>query len=300
MREVAFEVMASQSYVQVHGGAGDLAEWAVDRLRELEQWWSRFLPDSDITRANLAAGAPVGVHPDTLAVVARGIEGWRQTNGLFDLTVLPALLDMGYTNSVTTDAPAPLVPGRVIGMTGFIGVDYTAGTLTVPATTALDLGGIGKGMAADIVAEELIERGATGAVVNLGGDMVVLGEPSNDASWFVGIANPFNPEQQVLQLRLQNGGLATSGTSVRTWTGIDGTRRHHIVSPQTARSADTSLVAATVLASDAATAEIFATAAMMGSADDAVSLVESVGLAGVFICNNGDIVITSTLKDFEP
>ena len=54
------------------------------------------------------------------------------------------------------------------------------------------------------------------------------------------------------------------------------------------------------LAADAATAEIFATAAMMGSATAAVALVESVGLAGVFIRDNGDVVVTSTLKDFEP
>jgi thiamine biosynthesis lipoprotein len=210
------------------------------------------------------------------------------------------VVDVGYTASVADQSVAPLVPGRVLGMTGFIGVDYEAGTLTVPVNAAIDLGGIGKGMAADIVAEELIEQGATGVAVNLGGDMVTLGVPSNDASWYVGVANPFDPTEQVMQLRLDCGGLATSGTTVRTFTGIDGTRRHHIVNPSTGRSSATELVAATVLASDAATAEIFATASMMGSAAAAVELVESVGLAGVFIRDNGDVVITSTLKDFEP
>jgi thiamine biosynthesis lipoprotein ApbE len=87
---------------------------------------------------------------------------------------------------------------------------------------------------------------------------------------------------------------------MRNWTGVDGVRRHHIISPATGASSGTDLIAATVLASDAATAEIFATASMMGSAAAAVELVESVGLAGVFIRDNGDVVITSTLKDFEP
>ena len=213
MLDIPFKVMASQSFLQLHGGDEAMAQWAIARLDELESQWSRFRADSDITRANLAAGTPVDVHPDTLAVVARGIEGWRQTGGLFDLTMLPAVLDVGYTASVSDQVVAPLVPGRVLGMTGFIGVDYDAGTLTVPVNAAIDLGGIGKGMAADIVAEELMEKGATGVAVNLGGDMVALGEPSNDSSWFVGVANPFVPGEQVMQLRLENGGLATSGTT---------------------------------------------------------------------------------------
>ena len=298
MLEKSFQVMASQSFLQLHGATEDQAQWAIDRLRELERQWSRFLPDSDITRANRAAGTPVAVHPDTLAVVARGVEGWRQTNGLFDLTMLPAVVDIGYSASVLDHSSAPSVPGRVVGLTSFIGVDYNAGTLTVPATSAIDLGGIGKGMAADIVAEELIEQGVTGVAVNLGGDMVAMGTPSNDESWYVGIANPFRPDEQVMQLRIDCGGLATSGTTVRTFTGVDGSLRHHIVNPTTGSSAATELVAATVLASDAATAEIFATAAMMGSALNAVDLIESVGLAGLFIRSNGDVVVTSTLKDF--
>ena len=298
MLEKSFQVMASQSFLQLHGASEEQAQWAIDRLRELERQWSRFLPDSDITRANQAAGTPVSVQPDTLAVVARGIEGWRQTNGLFDLTMLPAVVDIGYSASVLDHSSAPSVPGRVVGLTSFIGIDYDAGTLTVPAGSAIDLGGIGKGMAADIVAEELIEQGVAGVAVNLGGDMVALGTPSNDSSWFVGVADPFDPKDQLMQLRLDCGGLATSGTTVRTFTGIDGSLRHHIVNPTTGRSSSTELVAATVLASDAATAEIFATAAMMGSAVAAVELVESVGLAGVFVRDNGDVVVTSTLKDF--
>ena len=154
MVEAGFQVMASQSFLQLHGGDEAMAQWAIARLDELESQWSPFRADSDITRANLAAGTPVEVHPDTLAVVARGIEGWRQTGGLFDLTMLPAVLDVGYTASVSDHVVAPLVPGRVLGMTGFIGVDYDAGTLTVPVNAAIDLGGIGKGMAADIVAED--------------------------------------------------------------------------------------------------------------------------------------------------
>ncbi|MEY4174834.1 MAG: hypothetical protein RI900_1999 [Actinomycetota bacterium] len=295
----SFGVMSSPAFVQVHGGTEEMADWAVARLQELERWWSRFLPDSDITRANQSAGTPVPVHPDTQAVVARGIEAWRQTNGLFDITLLADLLRMGYTNSIVDNSPAPKVAAHRSGTTPEIVVDYEAGTLLVPAGSGIDLGGIGKGMAADIVAEELIEQGATGAVVNVGGDLVVLGTPSTDMSWLLGIENPLDPPNHVAHLRVVAGGAATSGTSQRHWTAADGSTVHHIVHPSRNRSSNTDVLAATVLAADAATAEAFSTAVMMGDRWQGIALVEQVGLAALLVCDDGEILRSSTLKDFE-
>ncbi|MFM7686414.1 MAG: FAD:protein FMN transferase [Actinomycetota bacterium] len=295
----SFGVMSSPAYVQVHGGTEEMADWAVARLQELERLWSRFLPDSDITRANQAAGTAVPVHPDTQAVVARGIEAWRQTGGLFDITMLADLLRMGYTNSIVDNAPAPKVNAHRTGTTPEIVVDYAAGTLMVPSGSGIDLGGIGKGMAADIVAEELIEAGATGAVVNVGGDLVVLGTPATDLSWLLGIENPLEPPHHVAHLRVVRGGAATSGTSQRHWTGDDGSQVHHIVHPTRHRSSNTDVVAATVLAADAATAEAFSTAVMMGDRRQGIELVERVGLAALLVCDDGEILRSSTLEDFE-
>jgi thiamine biosynthesis lipoprotein len=295
----SFGVMSSPAYVQVHGGTEEMADRAVARLHELEQLWSRFLPHSDITRANLAAGTPVPVHPDTLAVVARGIEAWRQTNGLFDITMLAELLLLGYRTSIVDNAPAPAVPARRSRTTPEIMVDYSAGTLLVPAESGIDLGGIGKGMAADIVAEELIEQGAAGAVVNVGGDLVVLGTPATDMSWLLGIENPLDPPNHVAHLRLVCGGAATSGTSQRHWRAADGTEVHHIVHPGRGRSSNTDVVAATVIAADAATAEAFSTAVMMGDRREGIDLIERVGLAALLVCDDGEIIRSRTLEDFE-
>lgn len=295
----SFGVMSSPAFVQVHGGTEAMADGAVARLQELERLWSRFLPDSDITRANRSSGTAVPVHPDTLAVVARGIEAWKQTGGLFDITMLADLLRMGYTNSIVDNSPAPKVNAHRTGTTPEIVVDYAAGTLLVPAGSGIDLGGIGKGMAADIVAEELIEQGAAGAVVNVGGDLVVLGTPATDMSWLLGIEDPLHPPHHVAHLRVVSGGAATSGTSQRHWTAADGEQVHHIVHPANRRSSHTDVVAATVLAADAATAEAFSTAVMMGDRHQGIALVERVGLAALLVCDDGEVLRSSTLKDFE-
>jgi FAD:protein FMN transferase len=294
-----FRVMGCASYVVIHGGTIEMLDTAEARLRELESLWSRFRDDSDITRANRAAGAPVVVDGDTLAVVSRALDAWKQTEGRFDITMLPALVQAGYTHSTVDHSAAPRVPGSRVGMSGWLEVDYAASTLTVPAGAAIDLGGIGKGFAADIVAEELIEAGAHGVIVNVGGDLRVLGTPLDDASWYLGVEDPHHVPNHVAVLRLEQGGLATSGTTIRRWTNSDGHQVHHLIDPRSGLPSTTRLLTATVIAADAATAEAFATAAMMLTGPEAVAMLDAVGLAGVAVETDGTAHRTSTLKDFE-
>jgi thiamine biosynthesis lipoprotein len=297
--ERELRVMGSRSYLMVHGGTVEMLDRAEFRLRELESLWSRFRDDSDITRANQAAGRPVIVHEDTLAVVSRALDGWRQTDGRFDMTVLPALLAAGYTHSTVDDSAAPKVLGTRVGQSALVQVDYAASTLTVPPFGAIDLGGIGKGFAADIVAEELMEAGATGALVNLGGDLAVLGTPGDEAVWYLGIEDPRNPPHHVAVFRLVTGGVATSGTTIRNWVRPDGSAAHHLIDPTRSTPSGAGIATATVIANDAATAEVFATSAMMLPGAEAAAMLEAVHLAGLVVTTDGDVFRTSTLKDFE-
>lgn len=290
--------MGGRAYIVIHGGTTEMMMRAVDRARELEAWWSRFLVDSDITRANQAAGQPVVVHADTLAVVARALDAWRQTDGRFDITTLPALIHHGYTQSAVNDDPAPRVGGTRVGMSAWVGIDYAASTLTVPAQCAIDLGGIGKGFAADIIAEELIEAGANGALVNIGGDLVALGRPCDDDSWYLGIEDPRDPPAHIARLRLECGAIATSGTTIRKWLQADGSAAHHLIDPSSAQPSSSGIVTATVIAADAATAEVYATAIALMSGDDGIAVLETVRLAGIAVDNTGAVFTTSTMKDF--
>ena len=292
--------MGCESHVIVTGGTEAMLDQAEGRLRELESLWSRFLPDSDITLANQAAGLPVRVHEDTLAVVLRSIEAWKQTRGLFDITVLPALVHHGYTHSAITSLAAPRVSQQIIGVSGSVVVDVANSTLAVPAGGAIDLGGIGKGFAADIVAEELLEGGAVGALVNVGGDICVMGAPYDGASsWILGIEDPGAAPDHVARIALAQGGVATSGTTIRRWTSPSGESAHHLIDPTTALPAATKLLTATVIAGDTATAEAFATAAMMSDGLNAVAMLEQVGLAGLMVATDLVVYRTTNLEAFS-
>lgn len=297
--QVSFRAMGCAAYVVVHGGRPEMLATAERRIREYEALWSRFIDTSDITVANRSAGLPVRVHEDTLAVVARAVEGCRQTSGSFDITMLPRLLDQGYTHSVVTGSPAPLVPATRVGANAEIVIDFARSTLTVPVGAALDLGGIGKGFAADVVVEDLVADGAVGALVNIGGDLAVCGVPGVGESWYLGIEDPADRPNHLTCLRLGAGGVATSGTTIRRWVAPDGTAAHHIIDPTTSKPSRGGLSIVTVVAGDAATAEIFSKASMMLDGPRAMAMLSAAGLAGVCVSADGVVHRSETLATFE-
>ena len=241
-----------------------------DRLGHLEAWWSRFVPSSDLCRINAGAGQAVEVQPETLGVVELAIAAWALTGGRFDPSVLPALVAAGYDRPFTAIAAAgpapvdrPTNPTPAPGCAD-VAVDVDAGTIRLPVGVQLDLGGIGKGHAADIVARELLASGATGACVNLGGDVRVTGSPPDGAGWTIAVQHPLE-DASIVTLALADGAVATSTTAYRRW----GDDAHHLIDPATGLPSRTDLLAVTVVAGEAAWAEVIAKAALLAGLDGA-------------------------------
>src|SRR5262249_52138131 len=157
---------------------------------ELETLWSRFRPTSEVSVMNALAGMPVRVSRETIALVQRALDGVRLTGGRFDPTVLGAVVRAGYDRTYTEIVP-DAAPGddRCLGAP-LIEVDPVAGLVRVPAGVGFDPGGIGKGLAADVVARELADR-VDGLCVNIGGDLRLLGAAPEGPAWGVEVEDPF-------------------------------------------------------------------------------------------------------------
>jgi FAD:protein FMN transferase len=298
--------MGSTAHLMVHGADDGCLERARERLEEMERRWSRFLPDSDLCRVNAGAGRTVRVSVDTAQVVRRCIEAWRLTGGLFDPTVLAAVESAGYDrtfeevadqSAAGETAPATPSPGcRGIRVT----VDELGGTVRLPAGVRLDLGGIGKGFAADQVVYELRQQGADGACVNLGGDVRVSGTPPDGASWSVGVTDPWgDPDRDDLTvLAVGEGAVATSSRTRRRWRR--GTSEmHHLIDPRTGEPARTGLAAVTVVAAETHWAEILAKSALVAGRDAGTRLLESHGLAALLVTDTGGLVRVGEMEGHE-
>ncbi|MCB1000622.1 MAG: FAD:protein FMN transferase [Acidimicrobiales bacterium] len=236
-------------------GEGHLA-WARARVAELERCWSRFLPDSEISRLNRADGSPLEVSADTVTAVRAACAAWVVTGGRFDPTVHDSLLRLGYDDTIDVVArrgggaaavalPAPGCDGVVF--------DEAQRIVHLPVGVRLDLGGIGKGLAADLVVADLLARGARGAMVSVGGDLRVAGTPPNGEAWIIDVEDP-RTDLPLARLELLDGGVATSTTLRRRWR--TGQRpHHHLLAPTTGASTTSDVVGVTVVADTAAWAD---------------------------------------------
>ena len=296
--ETRFRAMGSMVHVVVVGGSLGLLETARERVEDLERKWSRFRPTSEISLMNQMAGRPVRVSPETATLVRLAIEGARITGGLFDPTVLGAVLRAGYDRSFElladeTGDGSEEWPTES-GYHGIL-VDESSRTVMLPANVGFDPGGIGKGYAADLVAAELLAHGASGVCANVGGDLRVAGEAPR-GGWTVAIEHPFRKAPAVM-VALDAGAVATSTRTKRVW-GTAGDRRHHLIDPATQAPAATGLASATILAAEAWQAEVVAKGAFLAGLSEGLFLVAATGTEGLLIDDRGSVYPSFGLDRF--
>ncbi len=255
-------------------------------VEDLESRWSRFRPSSEVSRINARAGHAVPVSSETADLVGDAVAWWHATSGRFDPTVLAAVLDAGYVRSFAA-GPGPIGDGAPVPGCADLAVDHDAGTVRLPAGVGLDLGGIGKGRAVDLVVASLTTE-APGGLVDLGGDLRVWGEPpAGTSGWPIAVEDLRSGRQAAL-LFLAAGAVATSTTLRRHWQ-VGERRAHHLIDPATGRPCDGELVAVTVVGAEATGSEVLAKAALVaGTVRAATELLERAGVAGLLVAPRGD------------
>jgi thiamine biosynthesis lipoprotein len=303
----SFTVMSSAGEITLVGGTPDALDAAVERLRDLEHRWSRFRTDSEISALNDHAGRPLRMSADTRVLIDLAVQGWRRTGGRFDPTLLAAVRRAGYDDDLAR-LPAvrqslPATVGHHPMTCGWIVVDHHAGTVRLPAGAGFDAGGIGKGLAADLVSADLVSAGVTGGCVNVGGDLRVWGPgPVDLRVGEAGRDDPPAPDDRRWRvaaadrtIALTNAGVATSGIQRRAWT-IAGRRMHHLIDPATLDPADTDVIAATVIAPTAWQAEIYSLAVIMGGVARARASLRRWDVDGLVVDRRGQVHATARLR----
>lgn len=278
----------------VGDGAADGAVAAERIVAGLEGGWSRFIPSSDVGRLNRAGGRAVTVAERTIDVVERAVAWWRETDGRFDPTVLDALEAAGYDRDHAT-GHGPIGVGTPAPGCADVVVDHVAGTIQLPAGVRVDLGGIGKGRAVDLVAEHL--RDLRGGLVDLGGDLRVWGAaPGGGSGWPVAV-DDLRDGSPLALIGLLDGAVATSSTLRRRWS--DGFRSaHHLIDPRDGSPARGDLVSVTVVAGKAEGAEVLAKAALIaGSVAAARPLLDDHGVAAALVPRAGPIALVGGFAD---
>ena len=227
----SFRAMGSDCEFQLCFGGGSDSQFIFkclqDELERLESKYSRFRKDSLLSQINL--GKEVTIDNETISLLEHAFNCFEQSEGLFDVTA-------GRLNSLW-DFKKKKVPSQeeisyALSVTDFSKVSWNNGILSMPAGMNVDFGGIVKEYAADTLAVLAKKFGVQYGLINLGGDIAIVGNKPDGIAWKVGITDPRGTETKIASIDIYSGGLATSGDYKRYFI-YEGKRYSHILNPKT-------------------------------------------------------------------
>jgi thiamine biosynthesis lipoprotein len=263
-------------------------------IERYEQCLSRFRPESELSALNADPRAVVPASPLLRDAVTAAVRAARATDGLVDPTLVDEIEAVGYLESREGATPARLrdalllAPARAPAHPSSdrrwaqIEVDEEVGVIRRPPGVRIDSGGIGKGLAADLLAERLSDQQRF--VVNCGGDLRVGGR--RPGRFEVLAQHPLTGEHDQ-RLWIEAGAIATSGLNVRVWRRENGRYAHHLLDPETGEPAWTGLVGATALAPSGVEAETLSKAALLSGPAGARRLLAAHG--GLIVHEDGEV-----------
>lgn len=240
-----------------------------------EQYFSTNIADSDISRINAAPGSPVRVHEETAELIEQGLLYSELSNGKFDITVgkLTDLWDF--------HADSPKLPDKAAVADAVAAIDYKnvvvngeEVTLTQPQA-ALDLGGIAKGYIADKMKAYLVSQGITSGLINLGGNVLTIGEKEDGSAYTIGIQKPFDEAgASVASVSVRGQSVVTSGVYERYFEQ-DGVRYHHILDVSDGYPYDNDLLSVTIICENSVDGDGLSTSCFALGLEKGMELVES-------------------------
>lgn len=272
-----------------------LAAVAIAEVTRIERTYSRYRDDSLTTRINRSAGNPDGsiVDDETASLLDYAATAFRQSGGLFDITsgILRQAWDFRSGRLPSREEIAALLP-RI----GWQKVHWERPRLVLPvAGMEIDFGGFGKEYAADRVAELCRRRGVRHGLVDLGGDLAVIGPHPDGSPWRVGVRHPRRSDVALATLSLASGGIASSGDYERFMV-VDGVRYGHVLDPRTGWPVH-GLASVTVRASHCLLAGTATTVAMLKGVPDGPVWLDDLGLCNLRMNQRGELGGTLALRE---
>jgi len=204
---------------------------AENEALRLEKKYSRYRDDSVTSAINASANNDEGIHVDseTAALLNYAQIAWQQSNGLFDITSGTLRKAWDFKSNALPDES---VIKKLLESVGWQKLTWQPPYLTLPVGMEIDFGGVVKEYAADAIATLLRNSGITHGLVELAGDISIIGSHPDGSAWKIGVRNPNKPEQAIASIDAFEGGIASSGNYER-FIVVNKQRYCHILNPKT-------------------------------------------------------------------
>lgn len=299
-REFKTSFFAMDTYISLtaYGENGDRAlEAARSKMEELESLWSVTDESSEIYALNCSGGKTVTVSNETGDLLEFALSMADETEGALDPTIYPVLLAWGFTTGENR-IPKEDELQTLLQDVGYERIEIEGNEVTVPEGMKLDLGAVGKGYAGDVLTEILKEAGITSALLDLGGNVQVIGTKPDGSRWRLGLRNPFDAEGYLGVIEIADAAVVTSGTYERYFIGEDGKRYGHIIDPATGCPAESGLASVTIVAKEGKLCDALSTSLfIMGREEAEAYWREHGGFDMILITDEGELYITEGISD---
>ena len=256
--------------------------------------------NSDIYKINHAGGKPVECDPHTIAVVKMGIEAGERSGGAFDITI-GKVTDLWDFQGENPSVPDKEKIEESLKDVNFRQIKINGNTITMEDPEGeINLGGIGKGYIADRAADLLKEKGVTSAIVNFGGNIVVVGDKMGEP-FKIGVELPYSDRSEIAgYVEASDATLVTSGIYERYFEE-DGVKYHHILDVETGYPADTDVVSVTIIApfGYSGVSDGLSTTCLLLGSEKGMELIENFeGVEAVFQTKDGKLLKTKGVDNF--
>lgn len=285
-------VARNESIAQAAATAG------FDEIRRLEELLSTWIPTSELSRVNASAGLkPVSVSQETMTVVQGAIQVAEMTNGGFNIAIGPVVDAWNVIEGRRIPAASELEALRPLVDLQAVHADVGKRTIFLEkAGMRIDVGGIGKGYAADQAVMAMKKAGALAGVVALSGDIKTFGQSPGKKKFPVGIQHPRKEGEVLAFIDLENEAISTAGDYERFFER-DGVRYHHILDPKTLQPAR-SCQSVTVIAREGIWADGLDTGIFVMGAESGMRLVEALpDVEAIIVDREGSVHVSSGLRN---
>jgi thiamine biosynthesis lipoprotein len=267
-------------------------------VRRLEELLSTWIPTSELSRVNAAAGsAAIRVSPETMEVISRSLQAAEATKGGFNIAIGPAVEAWSVTERQHIPTEAELQELVPLIDLHHVHIDARERTISLErAGMRIDVGGIGKGYAADRAVEVMRKAGALAGVVALSGDIKTFGRLPGGHGFPVGIQHPRKEGAVLSWIDLQDEAISTAGDYERFFER-EGVRYHHILDPQTLQPAR-GCQSVTVIAREGVWADGLDTGIFVMGPERGMELVEHLAdVEAIIVDAEGRMLVSSGLKN---
>lgn len=289
-----FVAMGTAISITVHSPSAEMSENALSiaqsEITRLEKLWSTTDSESEIFALNTSLDS-VNVSEETAKLLLFAKEMAEQTDGAFDPTIYPLVDAWGFLTHQYR-IPSNDEIASLLSRTGSEKILLEENDVSLLDGAQVDLGGIAKGVAGDSFASIMRENGITSAIINLGGNVQLVGARPDGEPWRIGIRNPFGTG--ILGFAaVQNCAVITSGSYERNFLGGDGLVYHHIIDPETGYPAENGLISVTIITEEGSLADALSTGLFVMGTEKAITFWrERGGFETILVTEENSVLIS--------